>query len=158
MPRNKAPGPTAITPGRRSIMDLNELLHAHQVEVMKARASGDEESRRLHFHKVEMYAQCIRDLRAMHERGDMTSADGSSDMLVYSSYAGRGSSLTGAFSLEVQGDDNSPETIPALPSAITARVVREYRVGPYVYHDLSLALAEYERQKLGLRRDAEADE
>ena len=41
-------------------MDLNELLHAHQLEVMKASSSADQG----HFSRIASYAARIKDLRA----------------------------------------------------------------------------------------------
>lgn len=44
-------------------MDLNELLHARQLEVMKATACQDERQRETHFSVVARYAEEIRKLR-----------------------------------------------------------------------------------------------
>lgn len=44
-------------------MDLNGLLHEHQVAVMKAAASGDGSARDNHFAKVVEYAERVRALR-----------------------------------------------------------------------------------------------
>jgi hypothetical protein len=117
-------------------MDLNELLHAHQVEVMKAAASGDEKSRQHHFDQVAIYAERLRQLKGSRRTPDPAPHP----------------SLASLNSWEDEGGALDPPLVPLpadtpLPSGITANLIREYHVGPYVYQDLSLAMAENERQK-----------
>ncbi|KPP88493.1 hypothetical protein [Erythrobacter sp. HL-111] len=131
-------------------MDLNELLHAHQVEVMKASASGDEKSRRVHFQKVAMYAECISDLRAMLGKDRGASKINQNATLVYGSYAGEQALFAaGTTDLAKWEDEGGSLNVggASLPAGITVRIVREYHVGQYVYQDLRLAVAEFERQE-----------
>ncbi len=44
-------------------MDLNELLHHHQVATMKASMASSDTDRKGHFDKVSLYAKRIRVLR-----------------------------------------------------------------------------------------------
>lgn len=117
-------------------MDLNELLHAHQVEVMKAAASGDEKSRQHHFDQVAIYAERLRQLKGSRRTPDPAPH----------------TSLAWLNSWEDEGGALDPFLLPLpadtpLPSGVTVNLIREYHVGPYVYQDLSLAMAENERQK-----------
>lgn len=131
-------------------MDLNELLHAHQVEVMRAGASGDDQGRQGHFEKVALYAERIRQLRESRQRADPPSLPASRETIIYGSYAGDPAPKPAAASLgswESEGGALDPPRIP-LPHGITMTVSREYHVGPHVYSDLSLAIAENERQRL----------
>lgn len=150
-------------------MDLNEMLHAHQVAVMKASAAGDDRGRDDHFAKVAEYAEQIRRMRGVA----MTSGpkpgapvtltvpvrpDGPPDIIygTYASGTSQSSSPAQDNAWENEGGavipparDDPPEagpTEPALPAGVTTRLVRHYTVGPYVYTDLDLALAEHMRQ------------
>jgi hypothetical protein len=69
-------------------MDLNELLHAHQVEVMKASASGDDHARDKHFDKVAFYAEQIRNLRAFRQQGGASPSASAAGGIIYGTYAG----------------------------------------------------------------------
>lgn len=128
-------------------MDLNELLHAHQLEVMKASASNDDSARQGHFVRVALYAERIRQLRESHHKPDTGPPRGSRPEKIDGVYAGmpagRGRDKLDAW--ENEGGALYPPDEP-LPVAITTRLVREYRVGPYVYQDRALAMAEYKRQ------------
>lgn len=70
-------------------MDLNELLHAHQVAVMNAGAGADDE----HFGRIAEYAERIRRLRTV-SHADAASfapvalARGAPPTVIYGSYAG----------------------------------------------------------------------
>lgn len=130
-------------------MDLNELLHAHQLEVMKASASPDGQTRQGHFEKIAIYARRIRELRQIRTPGASPSAEETPETIIYGSYAGETAPAVPNATLESwesEGGAIYPPLVPP-PPEITTRIVREYQVGPYVYHDLSLAMAEYERQK-----------
>ena len=65
-------------------MDLNELLHAHQVEVMKASASGDV----THFRLIAEYAERIRRLRTISPANSPLSDASAPPTIIYGSYAG----------------------------------------------------------------------
>ena len=71
-------------------MDLNELLHAHQVEVMKASASGDES----HLGMIAEYAERIRQLRTISHTRSVPHDASAPPTIIYGSYAGH-SSLEG---------------------------------------------------------------
>lgn len=170
-------------------MDLNEMLHAHQVAVMKASAAGDDRGRDDHFARVAEYAEQIRRLRGVAmtsapQKGTPATgvhvsspqvtgivpsrADGPPD-IIYGTYA----SETSASSSNAQDNaweneggavipperDDPPEAGPAepeLPAGVTTRLVRHYTVGPYVYTDLDLALAEHMRRLSDAGEDGEA--
>jgi len=69
-------------------MDLNELLHAHQAEVMKASASGDDQTRSKHFDKVALYAEQIRNLRAFRQQAGASPLASAAGEIIYGTYAG----------------------------------------------------------------------
>lgn len=129
-------------------MDLNELLHAHQVAVMHASASGDERSRDNHFAKVAEYAERIRQLREVrHMTDDKKQANGP-ETIIYGTYAGDTVGTPAPRPVESWEDEGGaldPQEI-VLPEGIEMKTVREYRVGPYVYQDLNLAMAEHMRR------------
>ncbi|MCD1591742.1 hypothetical protein K7H13_13395 [Qipengyuania citrea] len=70
-------------------MDLNELLHAHQVSVMQASAAGDDRGRDDHFTKVAEYAERIRQLRALRQDHEAPIRLAEPDTIIYGTYAGR---------------------------------------------------------------------
>lgn len=130
-------------------MDLNELLHSHQVAVMKAAAAGDGPGRDNHFAKVAEYAERVRALRDMAPlTRHQANSGGEAPAIIYGTYAGDTAVPSDRASIasweEEGGAVRHPES--ALPKGIEMKVVREYRVGPYLYQDLSLALAEHGRQ------------
>lgn len=65
-------------------MDLNELLSAHQREVMKFKGSLDEEHARM----IAEYADRIGKLRPMKETESVVSDPDGPPTLVYGTYAG----------------------------------------------------------------------
>ncbi|MFK4004139.1 hypothetical protein [Qipengyuania sp. NPDC077563] len=77
-------------------MDLNELLHAHQVAVMRASARGGShaDDGNDHFAKVAEYAERVRklrDLRLAGEGGDPSlgeRAPNAPQTIIYGTYAG----------------------------------------------------------------------
>ncbi len=69
-------------------MDLNELLHAHQIAVIRASVSGDAEGRRSHFDKVALYAEQIRRLRESRRSADPAPLPASAQTIIYGTYAG----------------------------------------------------------------------
>ena len=130
-------------------MDLNELLHSHQVAVMKAAAAGDGPGRDNHFAKVAEYAERVRALRDMGPlTGQQASPAGGAPAIIYGTYAGDTPGPLPAASLASWEDEGGALRHPhvAVPEGIETRNVREYRVGPYVYQDLDLAVAEHLRQ------------
>ncbi|MCB2089063.1 MAG: hypothetical protein R3E18_10820 [Sphingomonadaceae bacterium] len=129
-------------------MDLNELLHSHQVAVMKASAAGRTAERDGHFAKVALYASRIRDLRKTAPVSAIQST-GAADTVIYGTYAGdnalpRNDAGVGAW--ESEGGALNPSQ-PSLPEGISCRLEPQYFVGPYRYSDLDLAIAENLRQK-----------
>jgi len=141
-------------------MDLNQLLHSHQVAVMNASIAGDDQERDNHFARVAEYAERIRQLREHNSMARAANPAPGPQTIIYGSYAGDPEdgaparpiaakpTAGGEDRWEGEGGALDPPQIPdvSLPDGITTRVVREYRVGPYVYHDLDLALAEHLRQ------------
>lgn len=65
-------------------MDLNELLHAHQLEVMKASSSGDDN----HFERIAEYADRIRKLRKVSPANAAVQDPAAPPTIIYGSYAG----------------------------------------------------------------------
>lgn len=131
-------------------MDLNELLHEHQAAVMRASASGDEAERNNHFAKVAEYAEHIRALRNLKSMTDKPSKPADRSTIIYGTYAGndvpQAPATQAIASWEGEGGAvHHPHT--PLPEGIKIKIVREYQVGPYVYQDLSLAMAEHKRQR-----------
>lgn len=142
-------------------MDLEEMLHMHQVAVMKAAAAGDTEGQSDHFAKVAEYAARIRAMRGRVPANDVGKApqvhDAQAPMLTPENgppaiIYGTDANATGRRPAAQQVDSWEDEGGAvrnreySLPEGIETRTVREYRVGPYVYHDLDLAVAEHLRQ------------
>jgi len=69
-------------------MDLNELLHAHQVELMKASSSGAGAIRENHFDHVARYADHIRKLRKISPEAALPQRNAEPHTIIYGSYAG----------------------------------------------------------------------
>jgi CspA family cold shock protein len=82
-------------------MDLNELLRAHQIEVMKASAAKDDQGRENHFDQVALYADQIRALRKVSRQADQSPPAVSAETIVYGTYAG----------------DSDPTPLPTLDSS-----------------------------------------
>ncbi|MGI9374598.1 MAG: hypothetical protein ACR2PC_00675 [Tsuneonella suprasediminis] len=153
-------------------MDLDELLQAHQAEVLKARNSGNggvnggvTDS---HFEQVALYAERIRELRQLRlgeqERtapaGSRPSvmATVSTDAVIYGTYLGNPAPQPASVPLdswESEGGSLDPPQVP-LPNGVTTDIIRQFYVGPYVYTDLALALAEHHRQQSHTQADSVA--
>lgn len=73
-------------------MDLNELLYAHQVEVMKLGGAGNGANLDSHFAKVTQYAQAIRNLRMTGAAIETEQDPAAPPTIIYGSYAGPSSS------------------------------------------------------------------
>lgn len=129
-------------------MDLYELLHDHQVEVMKASGSGDDAGEKGHFAKVALDAEKIRELRGKRQGPEPRPVTDSRKTIIYGTYAGEPSPAESgpATALESVGCYLDPVEIP-LPSSVTSKALNQYYVGTYTYTDLTLALAEHARQK-----------
>lgn len=130
-------------------MNLNELLHNHQVALMMACSASDDLDRQRHLAMAAFFAERLRKLRGHRlEDGQVTSQ--SEDSIDSGSYAGPVSNDRGADSLSSWEDEGG--SLEKLPTAhmgpeITTVIALEYRVGPYVYQDVSLAMAELKRQE-----------
>lgn len=134
-------------------MDLNELLHEHQVAVMKASASGNGDERDNHFAKVAEYAERIRQLRNVSQDATRPVRPDVPQTVIYGTYAGENAPPPAAPQGESDAvknweDEGGALTSPqvAMPDGVTTTVLRHYHVGPYVYQDLDLAVAEHLRQ------------
>ena len=129
-------------------MDLNELLHKHQVEVMKAAHADDGPGRDNHYAKVAEYAERVRALREVHPMTEKPTSSDGPPAIIYGSYAGDTARPAGAepiTSWEDEGGAVRNHTV-SVPEGIEMKLVRQYYVGPYVYQDLDLAVAEHLRQ------------
>lgn len=128
-------------------MDLNELLHAHQVAVMRANASGDEQGRQNHFDKVTLYAKRIRELRKFSSQSALPPKSQAGDTIVYGTYAGDPEPTSRPIDdWESEGGATKP-CDPTLPPGMSVTYVPQYRVGKFTYSDLALAMAEHSRQR-----------
>ena len=143
-------------------MDLNELLHAHQVAVMNASARGNDEDRDGHFAKVAEYAERVRQLRMMRETGDAPAAIDGPPTIIYGTYAGdagKPSAATPVASWEDEGGALRPSAEAApedMPDDLPADPDREYTVGGKTYGDLDAAVSEHLRQMSVARDDRTA--
>ena len=129
-------------------MDLNELLHAHQVSVMQASAAGDDHGRDSHFTKVAEYAERIRELREMRQGRDTPTRIAEPETIIYGTYAGpivQPGAAAAVTSWEGEGGALDPPEVIA-PAAVRTTLLRQYHVGAYIYQDLDLAVAEHMRQ------------
>lgn len=72
-------------------MDLNELLYAHQLEVMKASASGDAN----HIGLIAEYAERIRQLRTVSRSTPIAQDPSAPPTIIYGSYAGHSATAEG---------------------------------------------------------------
>ena len=129
-------------------MDLNELLHAHQVAVMQASASGDDDTRQNHFDQVALYAQRIRDLRDFRQQTDPPAGTERQATIVYGTYAGDPQPHAQTISINAWESEGGAIDRPDLPPppGLILKMVPQYSVGPYVCSDLALACAEHARQ------------
>lgn len=129
-------------------MDLNELLHAHQVAVMEASAAGDDVARQGHFEKVALYAQRVRELRQFNEQSALPSAAVAGETIIYGTYAGDPAPTPAVGPVNAwENEGGAVEALAAsLPAGVTLTLTPQYRVGPFVYSDLALAVAEHDRQ------------
>ena len=128
-------------------MDLNELLHAHQIEVMRASASSDDEGRRGHFDKVALYAEQIRSLRDFRRSAHPAPMAAPGETIVYRTYAGNDAPYLQPAVVDAWEEEGGSLDRPVpLPDGIILTIVPQYAVGTYRYTDLALARAEYLRQ------------
>ncbi|MBX7492851.1 hypothetical protein K3163_06495 [Qipengyuania sp. 1NDW9] len=129
-------------------MDLNELLHEHQAAVMRAAAAGDGAERDNHFAKVAEYAERVRALRKIEPMPDTPNKAEGPPTIIYGTYAGDDAQAESSPPVASWEDEGGAVRHPLtpLPEGIEMKLVREYRVGPYVYQDLDLAVAEHLRQ------------
>lgn len=129
-------------------MDLNELLHQHQAAVMRAAAAGAGTERDDHFAKVAEYAARVRALRRIDPGADTPAQVEGPPTIIYGTYAGENAQPSDGAPIASWEDEGGAVRHPhiPLPEGIDMKLVREYRVGPYVYHDLDLAVAEHLRQ------------
>lgn len=130
-------------------MNLNGLLHNHQVALMMACSASDDLDRQRHLATAAFFAERLRKLRGHRlEDGQVTSY--SEDSIDSGNYAGPVPDGQGADYLSSWEDEGgSLSKVPPGQSGpeISTVIAFEYHVGPYVYQDASLALAELERQK-----------
>ena len=134
-------------------MDLNELLHAHQVAVMRASARGGSDAGEGddHFAKVAEYAERVRNLREMR-MADEARAGEPPQTIIYGTYAGDHAAPDGeALPDATQSDEALPEQTGqpgegADTPAGEANADGEYTVGGKTYSDLDLAVTEHLRQ------------
>lgn len=131
-------------------MDLNELLHAHQVSVMEASAAGDDLAKQDHFEMVALYAQRIRELREFHLQSQLPPTSLAGETIVYGTYAGDPAPMSGSLT-EWENEGGAIKSPAAsVPPGVTLAYLPQYYVGPYVYSDLALAVAEHGRQARSL--------
>lgn len=133
-------------------MDMNELLHAHQIAAMKADRELDRPLRLAYLETVSLYAERIHSRRKRWQRDLPFSRDLSHSPLVsarieQSKTASRSLRASSAIdNWESEGGALEPRLV-RMPAGITTHLVPHYRVGSFVYSDPDLAIAEYVRQK-----------
>ena len=129
-------------------LDLNELLHKHQVEAMKAAAAGNSLDKESHFAKVAEYAERVRALRQMHSVANEPAPSEGPPAIIYGTYAGEAAISATAGSTQSWEDEGGAVRHPerGVPEGMETKLLRQYYVGPYVYQDLDLAVAEHMRQ------------
>lgn len=132
-------------------MDLNILHRAHQIEVLRADAAGDNFGRQWHLDKANVHAVQIGALRVAPENAFKSSVAAPSAFLAYKTYA-----WDPADDLNPSTDsrDNEGGAINS-PAALQVpgkplRLSSQYFVGDAVFSDLSSAVAEHARQAADL--------
>ena len=128
-------------------MDLNELLHAHQVAVMNASAQNEDDDRDGHFAKVAEYAERVRQLRAMRSPPDVSATPGEPPAIIYGSYAGEDGDNAAPEPVGTWGDKGvvrKPPPEDDTPPADGGKG-EGYRVGGSLFASLDEALAEHLR-------------
>jgi hypothetical protein len=85
-------------------MDLNELLHAHQVELIRASSSGTGKTRENHFEQVAQYADHIRKLRTISPEAALPERNSEPHTIIYGSYAGASATEPSIVSASVTPD------------------------------------------------------
>jgi len=129
-------------------MDLNELLDAHQRAAMQTQADRSPQGHQAI--RVALYAARIRELRDGHGYIGSDPIDPGADMLVYAGRSGVAAIRPGTKALEsweTEGGALASQEAAVFPEGITMTLRPEYRVGPYVYTDLALAVAELARRQ-----------
>lgn len=125
-------------------MDLNEALHAHQIAVMKIAAGGsmtaDDAA------KLALYAAQIS---ALHGPAPYTDPRprAKPDTIIHAGHEDDPETEIAADETWESEGGSIGLSPDILPSGITMMLRPEYRVGPYVYGDLSLAKAELARRE-----------
>lgn len=137
-------------------MDLNELLHQHQASVMRASAANDGQARDNHFAKVAEYAERVRQLRTLRQMADAPTAPDKPETIIYASYAGEAAAPVPETPVDAWEEEGGALDPPEVPAGVTSRLIRRYFVGPYVYQDLDLAVAEHMRQLSAAPGDRDA--
>ena len=138
-------------------MDINDLLHEHELAVRRASAAKDDAAttdgeRDNHFAKVAEYAERVRRMREDNavkaNLGPVTITITQPETIIYGTYTGaleQPSAAVAVNSWEGEGGALDPPQV-VLPAGVICNDVRHYHVGPYVYQDLDLAVAEHMRQ------------
>ena len=132
-------------------MDINDLLHEHELAVRRASAATDDGERGNHFAKVAEYAERVRNLREMR-MADEARAGEAPQTIIYGTYAGDHAAPDGeALPDATQSDEALPvETGQPGEGGATpageANADGEYNVGGKSYSDLDLAVTEHLRQ------------
>ena len=128
-------------------MDLNELLHAHQVAVMNASARGNDDDRDGHFALVAEYAERVRLLRVMREAAEPPPALSEPPAIIYGTYAGDAGKPSAATPV-ASWEDEGGAVVPAPESEaepVAASDEQEYLVGGKSFADLDEAVSEHLR-------------
>lgn len=135
-------------------MDHDDLLRSHYDAVTGITKSAHPSSDDNHFAKVAEYAERIRKLRGLREMSDPKPTGNQPPSIIYGVDASepKAASARAVDSWEDEGGalhtnaSGKPAAPVKVPSGVVAKTITEYRVGPYVYQDLDLAVAEHLRQ------------
>ncbi len=99
-------------------MDLNELLSAHQLALMRASASGGGAAREGHFAQVAFYAKSIRKLRASYLKPRPPASSALPPTIIYGTYVRASSPNLDTATLECWESEggalHSPDSKPLL--------------------------------------------
>ncbi|MCR2833532.1 hypothetical protein [Parerythrobacter lacustris] len=123
---------------------------------MKAGIAGNAAERDDHFAKVSRYAEEVRRLRKTREDPADEGAAGRTETIIYGRYAGESADPVveswedegGA--LHAAATEGGGASLPG----ISLGNVTQYHVGPYLYQNLDLAVAEHLRQLSSAPQDA----
>ena len=132
-------------------MDINDLLHEHELAVRRASEATDDGERGNHFAKVAEYADRVRRMREDNavkaNLGPVTITITQPETIIYGTYTGALEQPSAAVAVN-SGDAEAAALDPpevVLPARVIYNDVRHYHVGPYVFQILIVGVADHLR-------------